>query len=705
MRVRAFLLQNPNGSFYKKSSRRLHGLNGLKRSDPINPFNPRNLWPFNLAQSVVQLPGMRRYWLLALPIPFLILLTAAVLSRVHRPSEMDYRLARGRALLDAENYLAVLETLRDLPPNAGRTAETHSYLGAAYLRLHLYQAAIKEFEEAIRLRPRQSDPWIGLASTYIDLGNAAKALDQAARATDVEQRSPHAWIALGRAHWLQRNFEEAEKAALKARELDSQSIAAGDLLLHVYFDSDQADKFQTELDRMANPSIAVQNLAVRFFIGRNQFGRAYDAKTRYGKDRLARSILETELALNREPGRMELYRELIGNLVEIGRFEEAIGFAERYRGGTPIDMELGKAYWMTSRKDQAIQAYRRASAGLVHKPSAEVALASITGDTRHWNEAFRAERVEQDYFVLAQLESILPRADSMIKAFIYRYAGIYDSASYNKAAEEALRVLDSDPQNFDALMTIGTAYHRLGRAGDAVRYIERAQEVYPNSAEPLSRLANLALSREQKDFPEIVDLMSRAVRLDPNNAGYLYNLGWIYDQTGDTKQAILYYERSIQASPLSFEAMNNLALIHGLSGSPDRALPLLEAAIRTDPGSEAGYFNLASHYFRQRDWRRAIENYERVLRMNPENAAAAIEKGRVHLELGRPEAAVETLNRALEFDAHSFEAYLLLSAGYEKMGLTREALASLDEARRIRADAPEVAAASQRLNARKDATQ
>src|SRR5690242_16474838 len=83
-----------------------------------------------------------------------------------KPTETDYRLARGRAQLYTENYLAALQTLRDIPDSQKTGAETHSYLGAAYLKLHLYKAAIKEFQEATRQASRISDPWIGLASSY-----------------------------------------------------------------------------------------------------------------------------------------------------------------------------------------------------------------------------------------------------------------------------------------------------------------------------------------------------------------------------------------------------------------------------------------------------------------------------------------------------------------------------------------------------------
>ena len=346
---------------------------------------------------------------------------------------------------------------------------------------------------------------------------------------------------------------------------------------------------------------------------------------------------------------------------------------------------MGKAYWMVGRKDEALDAYRRASAERVYKLPAEIALAAITGDVAHWREAFRAERPIQDLFVLSQLEALLPKADPLNRAFIFRYAGLFNPYFYNKSAEEALRVLNEQPQNIDALLTISNAYQHLGRNDDAARYLELAKESHPREAEIFSRLANLAIASGSKDPQGIVDFMSQAAKLEPRNAGYLYNLGWLYDQIGEKSKAVDLYKRAIEASPLSFEAMNNLALTYGEAGEPEKALPLLESAIKSDPENEVAYFNLASYHVRRRDWTSALENYNRVLEINPMNAGASTEKGRIYLELGRNDAAVESLNDALTVNAHSADAYTLLSSAYEKMNKPTEAKAAADEAERIQA--------------------
>ena len=88
--------------------------------------------------------------------------------------------------------------------------------------------------------------------------------------------------------------------------------------------------------------------------------------------------------------------------------------------------------------------------------------------------------------------------------------------------------------------------------------------------------------------------------------------------------------------------------------------------------------------------------------MNPASSVAAVEKGRIYLEQGETDQAVDYLSRALEVDPHAFDAYMLLSSAYEKMGHVKEAIAAAEEARRIRANAPEVKATLDRLNSLKN---
>ena len=530
---------------------------------------------------------------------------------VDTSSTADMRLVRGRGLLSDENYLGALEAFREVVASRPDDREAHSYLGLTYLRLHLYQSAIREFERAKGWSSRRAHPWTGLAHAYLGLDEPARALEHAERAASLDENAVEAWTVLGWTHWVQKNYGKAEEAGLKTLELDPRNLDATELLLRVYFDQNDPEQFEVLRNRVSEWTRPLEDLVVAFFVRQGRFARAHEEKLRQQRAALERSTLETELAIERDPAQGRLYPPLVRNLVAVGRAGDAIHYARLYRGGASLNFEIAKALDMDNRRGEATQYYRRASDELLHKLSAEVALAVLTGDIRRWEEAFRAERVEKDYWILRHLEDIAETAPPRVRAFIWRYAGIYDAHFYNKAVEDALEALELDRADLNALITTAVAYHRLGNIYDARRYLEMARDQYPRHAEPLRRLAVLGLGDTRPE--ESLELLEESLELDPGHAGTLYNIGWIHDQLGDARRAAAFYERAIRASALSFEAMNNLALIYGEAGQQDRAYRLLLRAIETDPASEAGYFNLGNYYWRQR----GLEACARAVRSRP----------------------------------------------------------------------------------------
>jgi tetratricopeptide (TPR) repeat protein len=558
----------------------------------------------------------------------------------------------------------------------------HAQEGIALMRQHLYHAAIDEFEAAARQTPQALDPWVGLAAVHIRLGNAQKAIEDAAKAVHLANDSPDVQLVLGRAHWLARNLRDAEEAALRVEKLDPDNLLAADLLAHVYFDRNDEAKFHEVFERTQYPNASMQDLAVQLAVRRGEFRRAYELRSSFDRRNLEIQIFRDQLALKREPNRSELLPVLIQNLVSVGRFDDAITMARQIRDTSMLDVELGKAYWLAGRKEDAGQAFQRAAQAKTHRLSAEVALLALTNDRRHWTEAFRSEWIEKDYFVLAKLEDLLKTGSSLDRALVYRYAGLYDSELFNSAAREAQLVLKSEPESFDALMTLGTAYSRLGRVDDATRYMEQAASRYPGKAEVWARLGQFALQKQNYTVAE--ELMGRAVKLEPANASYLYNYAWMLDQLDRDNEAIPYYQRAIESSPLSFEAMNNLALIESSAGNQDKGLSLLARAVASNPQNEMALLNRGNYYASLKSWDKALSDYEHVREINPANALAFVESARTHIELGRIDIAIDELSTALDLDPGVPEGYSLLSAAYVKQGRKREADAALDESKRLK---------------------
>src|SRR5262245_53021573 len=138
---------------------------------------------------------MRRYLLVAsiALVATLLFLSGGYALLRSRP-QPDARMLRARALVDTENYLSALEELRAITASKRDATEVHSYLGAAYMQLHLYKAAIDEFEQATRQSPRTMDAWLGLAATHIRLGDGQRALEDARKAADLAKDSTESWL-------------------------------------------------------------------------------------------------------------------------------------------------------------------------------------------------------------------------------------------------------------------------------------------------------------------------------------------------------------------------------------------------------------------------------------------------------------------------------------------------------------------------------
>ena len=632
---------------------------------------------------------MRRY-VLALFLPVLVIGSIGFASFVSsdRPSRLDYRLSRGRAMLDGENYLPALVIFKRTVEANPEHVVARTLLGIAQLRMHLYQSAIETFEEAGELDRGEAGPAIGLAHARLALGEVSASIDDATHATEVEPQAGEAWIVLAQARWMDRSYGNAERAALEARELVPDSPQSLEALLHIYMDSDKPEKFEALIDDVPDGNRSLQNLVVSFLVRQGEFARAWQHRMRFDRRRTELAILEAELALDRGADESNLVPKLIRDLVRAGHYERAIEYIPRSTGPEPIDMEVGKAYWMLGDVARAVPRFEAASRRGIHKLSAEVALAIITGDMSHWREAFRAEHVQKDHLVLGQLDELSSQAPASVKPLIWRYAGIYEPYFYNRAVEDGTLLTGPESDDLDILLTMVTAYQRLGRLDEVGRYLTRAREFYPSAAEPASRLAKLAIQKGESG--EVLGLMERAVSLEPSNPGYLYDLGWLYDEMSEEDLAVRLYRQAIAASELSFEAMNNLALIYSERGQEDDARDLLERAIAVDPRSEAAYFNLARYYGNRKEWKAALATYDRVLAINPLNSAAWVEQGKIRLSQGKLEESVDLLNAAVGMNSQCFEAYLLVSSAYEKLGYLDAALGAAEEARRISPDNPDL---------------
>jgi Tfp pilus assembly protein PilF len=188
--------------------------------------------------------------------------------------------------------------------------------------------------------------------------------------------------------------------------------------------------------------------------------------------------------------------------------------------------------------------------------------------------------------VLDQAIDSLTRALAMAPAdatlFAMRARAYRDWDQPDTGLGDAHRATYLAPRSADAFNTLGTIQFALNQTSEARASFERALELVPGAAFPLSNLCYLALIQ------------------------------------GDEATALSRCSAALERDPASTLARNNLALVHASAGRLDEARKLfLESADKA-----AGYYNMGIVLMSRRDYSAAALSFSDACRLKPSFDAA-----------------------------------------------------------------------------------
>jgi Flp pilus assembly protein TadD len=133
-------------------------------------------------------------------------------------------------------------------------------------------------------------------------------------------------------------------------------------------------------------------------------------------------------------------------------------------------------------------------------------------------------------------------------------------------------VLQSDPNNVDALIHEGDAYYALQRCPDSVAAYTLALKLNPKSSAAETGLGRCDIKTDPKAAEAALDL---AVQDDPENAAAWNDLGVARDLQGNFAGAVHPYQQALLTQPGLTAAEVNLGPSLALSGNGAAALQYL----------------------------------------------------------------------------------------------------------------------------------
>jgi tetratricopeptide (TPR) repeat protein len=213
-----------------------------------------------------------------------------------------------------------------------------------------------------------------------------------------------------------------------------------------------------------------------------------------------------------------------------------------------------------------------------------------------------------------------------------------------------------------------------------VRRIEKASQP-TRSLKAFELFAQAAVARAQRPGQEgnekAVDLLARAIEVDPNFVVAHYTQGTVHQALGNRWKAAAQFRASHQLDPTypePFKALGDLYL-----AAPrrlfDQAVEVYNKAIELRPFYADAYVGLGDAKAAKGDVDGAVGAYTKALSYNPLNPRVHMSLGKIYYsEKGLYYESVNAYKKAIDLDSGSVEARMGLGEVYEDKGLYKEAI-------------------------------
>ena len=148
---------------------------------------------------------------------------------------------------------------------------------------------------------------------------------------------------------------------------------------------------------------------------------------------------------------------------------------------------------------------------------------------------------------------------------------------------ESASALARNPENRQLRFTRAAALERLGRADDAEQLFQSLIDQDPGDAASANYLGYSWADRGE-NLDQALNLITRAVAIEPENPAYLDSLGWVHYRLGDLDQAEYWLRRAVAFGGGDGTILAHLGEVLLERGDVDEARLLLQRAL--DAGCE-----------------------------------------------------------------------------------------------------------------------
>lgn len=226
---------------------------------------------------------------------------------------------------------------------------------------------------------------------------------------------------------------------------------------------------------------------------------------------------------------------------------------------------------------------------------------------------------------------------------------------FAKAERTLRRITEIDPSSFDACFWLSMVLRRLGRNADALEMALRAVHADDTSEHALNQLGMCQL--DSGKGADAVTSFKRAIKVAPNIGPFFDNLGRALQSIGKNEEAIAAYRQVLAIGPVRIAALFRLGDAYMIQPDVAGAAQCARTILKMDPNSIQGNLLLARALIGDGQVAEGAEYARKAIELSPKNAVPVAYYGRALQSLGKISEADEQFKRSIELEPRQGFAY------------------------------------------------
>jgi protein O-GlcNAc transferase len=254
----------------------------------------------------------------------------------------------------------------------------------------------------------------------------------------------------------------------------------------------------------------------------------------------------------------------------------------------------------------------------------------------------------------------------------------HQAGRLQSAAKIYRQILESEPDNFQALHCFGLVEASAGHLQRAKSLIGRALQIQQVDVQVLENYATILF--QLQEYEEALHISQRGLQSNPNSVSFLYVGAIALYKLKRLDESIVRFDRLLAVAPNHIAAMNERGSVLAEMRKYDEALASFQKVLSLDPHYVGAHLNIANVYGLLRRYDEAIAAYGSALSLKPDLADAWLGCGNIHARRKHYDDALAAFDKALAIKPDLAGAWLGRGNVFVELRRYGDALPAFDKA-------------------------